>query len=64
MNIKIGIDKLTFVNLPDSQLKSVIECSSSCRVTNDNKKIIVHGKPSDLYKLLYKLSYDYDIELS
>lgn len=64
MKIKIMIDGLLFVELTDEQVREVEANAGEAIMKWNGKAWKVQGTAKELYTLLYRLSLDYDIELS
>jgi hypothetical protein len=63
MKVYIQLDGLIFAELTDDQKTEVLKHSEGLRIKEVQKGLKVLGKGDALYKLMYKVSYNYDIEL-
>lgn len=66
MLIQIAENKLSFVALPDEQQRNVIKQADKLhdlQIKDGTKMLEISGNPAQLFALVHKLSYNYDIEI-
>lgn len=63
MRIILMPDGVVFVGLSEEQEIRVVKLSDKCRLKDTPKGLKAHGKAENIYRLLYDLSFLYDIEI-
>lgn len=63
MKVLMMLDGLVFVDLKQTQKQDVLQHTGKTKTKETAKGLKVQGSPETLYKLLYDLSYKYDVEL-
>ena len=63
MKVLLMPDGMVFVNLTSEQEKDLVKHAGNMEIKDTAKGLKVRGDGKNMYKLLYDLSYKYDIEI-
>lgn len=63
MRVSTCENSLLFIDPTPKELDSIIHKAAQRDVLNEPKGVRVYGTPEQLYKILHRLSFDYDLEL-
>lgn len=63
MKVKIGYEKLVFVDLPKEQEHDVLKFAAKLDVREVAMGLAVKGDKADMFDLIANLSFKYDLEI-